>query len=53
MVRHGLLSPNSRLLPGASRSATPLDGRPGSIMSIGEDLGLIRHSIPNFLQLLI
>ena len=35
MLRHGLLSPNSKLLPQAdSRAATPLDGRPGSILSI-------------------
>ena len=37
MVRDGLLSPNSKLLPGAqSRSTTPYtapDGRPGSTMS--------------------
>ena len=38
MVRHGLPSPNSKLLPGAaSRAATLLDGRPGimSVISIG------------------
>jgi hypothetical protein len=36
MVRHGLLSPNSKLLPGAaSRSATPLDDRPMSVISNG------------------
>jgi len=35
MVRHGLPSPNSKLLPGAaSCAATLLDGRPGSIMSV-------------------
>ena len=36
MLRHGLLSPNSKLLPQAacSRAATPLDGRPGSKMSL-------------------
>ena len=35
MVRHGLLSPNSKLLPGAaSRSSTPMDGRPGSMLSV-------------------
>ena len=36
MLRHGLLSPNSKLLPQAdcSRAATPLDERPGSIMSV-------------------
>ena len=37
MVRHGLLSPNSKLLPGAaSRSGTPMDGR-GSIMSMASN----------------
>ncbi|KAH9475640.1 hypothetical protein JR316_0011195 [Psilocybe cubensis] len=36
MVRHGLLSPHPKLLPGASRETTPMapDGRPGSIMSV-------------------
>ncbi|PPQ76682.1 hypothetical protein CVT26_004481 [Gymnopilus dilepis] len=35
MVRDGLLSPNSKLLPGAaSRAATPMDGRPGSMLSV-------------------
>ena len=36
MLRHSLLSPNSKLLPqtDCSRAATPLDGRPGSIMSV-------------------
>jgi len=35
MVRHGLLSPNSKLLPGAaSRAGTPMDGRPGSMLSV-------------------
>ena len=35
MLRHGLLSPHSKLLPQVdSRAATPLDGRPGSIMSV-------------------
>ncbi|KAF9522345.1 hypothetical protein CPB83DRAFT_864645 [Crepidotus variabilis] len=38
MVRHGLLSPNSRLLPGTSRAVTPLDGRPGSMMSMASSL---------------
>lgn len=37
MLRDGMLSPNSKLLPQASRSATPqsmLLGRPGSMMSV-------------------
>ena len=35
MVRHGLLSPNSKLLPGVvSRSSTPMDERPGSKLSV-------------------
>jgi hypothetical protein len=36
MLRHGLLSPNSKLLPQAecSRAPTPLDERPGSILSV-------------------
>lgn len=39
MLRHGLLSPNSKLLPQAdcSRAATPLDGRPGSTMSLASN----------------
>lgn len=40
MVRHGLLSPHSKLLPGgASRATTPMaaDGRPGSIMSVASN----------------
>ncbi|KAI0316243.1 hypothetical protein OF83DRAFT_1292898 [Amylostereum chailletii] len=39
MLRHGLLSPNSKLLPNASRATTPLLGaleneRPGSMLSV-------------------
>ena len=34
MVRHGLLSPNSKLLPRESESRMDVDGRPGSIMSV-------------------
>ncbi|EDR02390.1 uncharacterized protein LACBIDRAFT_309719 [Laccaria bicolor S238N-H82] len=40
MLRHGLLSPNSKLLPHESESRMDLDGRPGSIMTMasnGED----------------
>ena len=38
MLRHGLLSPHSKLLPQVdSRAATPLDGRPGSIMSVASN----------------
>ena len=38
MVRDGLLSRNSRLLPVASCPTTPLDGRPDSMMSAGKDV---------------
>ncbi|KAL0946334.1 hypothetical protein HGRIS_012572 [Hohenbuehelia grisea] len=41
MVRHGLLSPNSKLFPNASRPHTPssvIDGRPGSIMSVASSV---------------
>ena len=38
MVKHGLLSPNSKLLPGGSRAGTPYGGlggdRPGSMLSV-------------------
>ena len=34
MVKHGLLSPNSKLLPRESESRMDVDGRPGSIMSV-------------------
>jgi len=34
MVRHGLLSPNSKLLPRESESRMDVDGRPGSILSV-------------------
>ncbi|OSX58117.1 hypothetical protein POSPLADRAFT_1036279 [Postia placenta MAD-698-R-SB12] len=36
MLRHGLLSPNSKLLPQASRVGTPSlsNGRPGSLLSV-------------------
>ncbi|KAF9806366.1 hypothetical protein IEO21_08700 [Rhodonia placenta] len=36
MLRHGLLSPNSKLLPQASRVGTPslANGRPGSLLSV-------------------
>ncbi|KAF8875436.1 hypothetical protein BD779DRAFT_212315 [Infundibulicybe gibba] len=34
MLRHGLLSPHSKLLPHSARAETPLDTRPGSIISI-------------------
>ncbi|KDR74606.1 hypothetical protein GALMADRAFT_227102 [Galerina marginata CBS 339.88] len=45
MVRDGLLSPNSKLLPGgASRSATPLDGRPGSTLSVASHASLMTKS---------
>jgi hypothetical protein len=41
MVRDGLLSRNSRLLPVAPYPTTPLDGRPGSIMSTGKDVNSV------------
>ncbi|PPQ90507.1 hypothetical protein CVT25_014189 [Psilocybe cyanescens] len=47
MVRHGLLSPNSKLLPGAaSRATTPMavDGRPGSIMSVASNGSMMTKS---------
>ncbi|KAI0037002.1 hypothetical protein K488DRAFT_67168 [Vararia minispora EC-137] len=34
MLKHGMLSPSSKLL-GQSRATTPLDGRPGSTLSVG------------------
>ena len=37
MVRHGLLSPNSKLLPRESESRMDVDGRPGSIMSVASN----------------
>lgn len=49
MVRHGLLSPNSKLLPGAtSRATTPMDERPGSIMSLVSN-GVYPSFIPSSL----
>ena len=51
MLRHGLLSPHSKLLPGsASRSGTPhapygVDGRPGSILSLASNASMTNASI--------
>ncbi|KAF9474917.1 hypothetical protein BDN70DRAFT_884348 [Pholiota conissans] len=45
MLRHGLLSPNSKLLPGAgSRANTPLDGRPGSMLSVVSNASVMTKS---------
>ncbi len=44
MVRDGLLSRNSRLLPVASCPTTPLDGHPGSMMSTGKDVNSISQN---------
>ncbi|KAF8963482.1 hypothetical protein BDZ97DRAFT_998929 [Flammula alnicola] len=45
MVRHGLLSPNSKLLPGAqSRANTPMDGRPGSMLSVVSNASIMTKS---------
>lgn len=34
MLRDGLLSPHSKLLPESSRASSPLRGRPGSMLSV-------------------
>ncbi|KAF5325457.1 hypothetical protein D9619_009524 [Psilocybe cf. subviscida] len=48
MVRHGLLSPHSKLLPAASRSNTPYangqENRPGSTMSLVSSASLVTKS---------
>ncbi|KAH9479018.1 hypothetical protein JR316_0007592 [Psilocybe cubensis] len=46
MVRHELLSPHSKLLPGASHATTPMvpDGRPGSIMSVASNGSMMTKS---------
>ncbi|KAF9471885.1 hypothetical protein BDN70DRAFT_925951 [Pholiota conissans] len=51
MLRHGLLSPNSKLLPGAgSRANTPLDGRPGSMLSVVSNVSSLRPTFSPFLS---
>ncbi|KII91466.1 hypothetical protein PLICRDRAFT_508762 [Plicaturopsis crispa FD-325 SS-3] len=46
MLRHGLLSPNSKLLPGSSRATSPMtpsspDARPGSMLSVNSTVGSV------------
>ena len=48
MVRDGLLSRNSRLLPVASCPTTPLDGRPDSMMSTGKDVNSITRNSAHY-----
>ncbi|VDC04320.1 unnamed protein product [Peniophora sp. CBMAI 1063] len=42
MLRHGMLSPNSKLLVGASRAGTPAD-RPGSTLSVNSAMTKSGH----------